>query len=145
MVAPFKRSRGATWLPPDQHRFNQKLASVRVTIEHTFGMLKSRFQSLTHMRTQLDTQLDIQRALNWIRAMVILHNYLTDNDDDDFFDDIDLALFKEQSNEVQVSWNAYVEATGRDTGDSRRQWVKAFAETRNYAAAYADEEDDEIL
>jgi hypothetical protein len=64
MVTPFRRACHSIDLPKVQHCFNQALASSQVVVEHPFGMLKMRFQSLHGLRTQIDTQID------WIWACV---------------------------------------------------------------------------
>ena len=74
----------------EQKRFNESCASVRVIIEHTFGLLKGRWSSLRGLRGSVATAFDEHRATCWIRACVVLHNLLLstaeeyeDNGEDD--------------------------------------------------------------
>lgn len=143
MVPPYKRNRNDVNLARDRHKFNQALASARVVVEHTFGMLKMRFQSLRSLRTQIDTQLDLERALNWIRACVLLHNFLADDNDDDFWEGQSMERLERQwerdARETQRLWREYTErADGyRPRGnDRRRQFGQRFAEERDYEPAY---------
>jgi hypothetical protein len=59
---------------------------VRIRSEHAVGYLKGRFSSLRGLRQQIDDPVDHQRALEWIRACIILHTYVIRRglEDDDF-------------------------------------------------------------
>ena len=113
MVPPYKRNRHDVNLTRERHTFNQALASARVVVEHTFGMLKMRFQSLQCLRTQINTQLDLERALNWIRACLLVHNFLGSDNDDDFWEDHHMARLERQweqeARETEQLWNDYTE------------------------------------
>lgn len=63
----------------DELRFNQIHGSARVKVEHSFGMLKLKFQSLKSLPIRIDKRSDIQKASQWIVACVVLHNYLREN------------------------------------------------------------------
>lgn len=65
----------------ENKRFNKKLSKVRIDIEHTFGMLKDQWASLTALRLVLNTQKQYQYALKWITACIVLHNILLRLDD----------------------------------------------------------------
>jgi hypothetical protein len=59
-----------------------------MAIEHTFGLLKTRFSSLKSLAAQLNTQIDETRVHIWIHCCVILHNILMDETDiDNFWED----------------------------------------------------------
>jgi len=59
-----------------------------MAIEHTFGLLKTRFSSLKSLAVQLNSPLDETRVHVWIHCCVILHNILMEESDiDDFWDD----------------------------------------------------------
>lgn len=58
-----------------QRKFNKKMNSCRVSIEHTFGVLKQRFRQLYHCKLQ-----GHERLCSFIKACCILHN-LADVDD----------------------------------------------------------------
>ena len=57
-----------------RHAFNRKLSSIRIYIEHAFGLLKSRFQSLR----QLGRHEDIQQTYRVIQALMVTHNLCID-------------------------------------------------------------------
>ncbi|KIJ31238.1 hypothetical protein M422DRAFT_141351, partial [Sphaerobolus stellatus SS14] len=46
---------------------------VRVKSEHAVGYIKGRFASLKGLRQQIDDELDHRRALEWVRACLVLH------------------------------------------------------------------------
>jgi len=54
--------------------FNRRLSSIRIYIEHVFGLLKSRFQSLR----QLGRHEDIQQTYRVIQALMVAHNLCID-------------------------------------------------------------------
>lgn len=58
-----------------QKIFNKKLSSCRVTIEHTFGILKQRFRQLYYCKLR-----GIRKLTHFIRACCVLHN-LSDEED----------------------------------------------------------------
>lgn len=53
MVPPYK---GVAKNNPQNKEFNQYLSSIQFDIEHSFGMLKSRWKSLTDLKLLLTTQ-----------------------------------------------------------------------------------------
>ena len=63
-------------------RFNQKLFRIRVDIEHTFGILKGRWGSLTGLRLLLRSKKSYKFAVRWITACCVLRNILLDLKDD---------------------------------------------------------------
>jgi hypothetical protein len=54
--------------------FNELFSSARVIIEHTNGLLKSRWKSLTNMRVQIREKADLKYACQWVLCCLILHN-----------------------------------------------------------------------
>lgn len=60
-----------------RHAFNRKLSSIRIYIEHAFGLLKSRFQSLR----ALGWHENIDQAYHVIQALMITHNLCIDFED----------------------------------------------------------------
>lgn len=62
-------------------RFNKRLSSVRIVIEHAFGILKGRWKSLTGLRLILNNDKQYESACMWITACVVLHNIFIDRDD----------------------------------------------------------------
>lgn len=78
MVSSYKKPLGAT-LPPDHEAFNNKLAKIRITSEHTIGMLKARFPWLRSIRMQIrESNSSLRKILRFIEATIILHNMLID-------------------------------------------------------------------
>ena len=57
-------------------RFNKKLSSIRVDIEHVFDMLKERWQSLIELRLNLYNKSQHEFIVKWIIVCVTLHNIL---------------------------------------------------------------------
>ena len=62
--------------------FNELFSSCRTIIEHTNGMLKSRFSSLKGIRTQIKNRSDFGVVQKHIIVCLILHNLLIDFDDE---------------------------------------------------------------
>lgn len=75
VIPCLKRCRGHS-LRQDQDAFNKEISFIRVTIEHCIGMVKGRFQSLKELRLVIDDAISAERANQWIRACLILHNFL---------------------------------------------------------------------
>lgn len=92
-----------------RQRFNKEVSLERVVIEHTFGMLKSRWQSLNGLRGLVLGQRTFDQILFWIRACMVLHNMLLEEGEDDFWQDVDME-------EMRARWEAEAEAD-RDEGD----------------------------
>lgn len=65
----------------ENHAFNKQLSHIRIDIEHTFGMLKGRWKSLTGMRLIITDNKKYEFACMWITACVVLHNILIDLND----------------------------------------------------------------
>ncbi|KAE8243770.1 hypothetical protein A4X06_0g6112 [Tilletia controversa] len=78
LVSLFRRFRGKSSLSAAQIGFNQYASPRRVAVEHAFGLLKLRWQSLRALPIILKAALEEQRAACWIRACVVLHNVLVD-------------------------------------------------------------------
>jgi hypothetical protein len=64
---------------PQEKKFNQQLALLRVCNEHCIGILKGRFQSLQGLQKDLSSAGTMQRITQRISACVILHNFLLDD------------------------------------------------------------------
>lgn len=74
--------------------FNFSLSSLRIKIEHAFGMLKGRFPALRNMPGT-----DMKMIYMAVEALMVIHNILVDlNDDPTEIDDYDgsdeLGLFQ---------------------------------------------------
>ena len=90
MVASFKAPRGHS-LSKDQEAFNTSLGRVRVSSEHTIGMLKARFPILRSLPMQITNKADsVRRIIRIIECCIILHNLLISMNDDipnEWYDD----------------------------------------------------------
>lgn len=76
-------------LTREQHIFNNKLSSVRSTIERAFGLLKIKFRRLKYIDIH-----QAESAMHIVCAACVLHNFilLQNNDADDYnVDNIDIA------------------------------------------------------
>lgn len=73
LVTPFKKPANGQ-LSSQQRHFNYHLSSVRVRVEHVYGMLKGRFASLRELRIQISDRTMAEWAVVWIRCCIILHN-----------------------------------------------------------------------
>lgn len=72
-IRPFDEPEIRDAIPEDQLRmreFNRRLSSVRIKIEHTFGLLKGRFPCLRGMGPHKS----IQEIYRVIEALIVLHN-----------------------------------------------------------------------
>jgi hypothetical protein len=49
---------------------------VRIKSEHAVGHLKGRFQSLKGLRQQIKNETDHLRAVEWVRACIVLHTMI---------------------------------------------------------------------
>lgn len=77
-ITPFK---GNAALDRENAQFNGIFSSARVKVEHTIGQLKSRFQSLRGLRTQLRVAEDVEKINRWCTACCILHNIIVSQGD----------------------------------------------------------------
>lgn len=51
-------------------------SQVRVRSEHAMGLFKGCFASMCGLRQQIHGEPDHQRALEWVRACIIIHNLI---------------------------------------------------------------------
>ncbi|GAV05984.1 hypothetical protein RvY_16028 [Ramazzottius varieornatus] len=72
-VSSYKRPSS---LVADNEQFNFYLASIRIRVEHTIGILKGRFPSLQSLRIKIFDKETHERAVRWIKACVVLHDML---------------------------------------------------------------------
>ncbi|CCX33325.1 Similar to Putative nuclease HARBI1; acc. no. Q8BR93 [Pyronema omphalodes CBS 100304] len=61
--------------------FNSTLCAQRIAIEHTFGILKARFPSITNMSIRIQGHESHKACVDWFIGACILHNFLRDVDD----------------------------------------------------------------
>ena len=81
VICCFKK-RPLAALENDKEQFNKILASTRVVNEHCIGMLNNRFQCLKGLRVVIQNKDHHKRAVYYIRACAVLHNFLLN----DFYD-----------------------------------------------------------
>lgn len=60
---------------PQRAAFNNIHGSARVKIEHAFGWLKLKWQSLQNLPIKIASVEDMYRAADWVIACMILHNF----------------------------------------------------------------------
>ena len=64
-----------TDITAEEHRFNGLHGFARVKIEHAFGWLKLKWQSLQNLPVKINKRKHIARAPRWIIVCIILHNF----------------------------------------------------------------------
>lgn len=79
LVAPYKRPLANR---PANRTFNTRLSNIRIDIEHAFGILKGRWQSLSGLRVRISNHKRYQFAVQWIVACTVLHNILIQEGDE---------------------------------------------------------------
>ncbi|KAF8836147.1 hypothetical protein BDN67DRAFT_911697, partial [Paxillus ammoniavirescens] len=60
-----------------RRKFNNRLSSIRIAVEHTFGLLKGRFPALK----DLPPEIDIQNTYRLVHALMVMHNICIDLED----------------------------------------------------------------
>lgn len=94
-IIPMYRKPAGRSLPASSRFFNENVASARVLIEHTFGVLKQRWRALNGLNLRLRDSRDLGLAKGWIEAAVVLHNLCINTADRmltrDEYDDIEAA------------------------------------------------------
>ncbi|AAW45247.1 hypothetical protein CNH01500 [Cryptococcus deneoformans JEC21] len=126
-VPLFKRRRGQNDLDRPEAKFNKKCSSARVKIEHAYGILKNRWQSLRSLRVKICNVRDEGVATCWIQACVVLHNLLIDTGDwynqldgdaDEPDDYIDIERMQERMERVLERHREEEEDEARDARDA---------------------------
>jgi hypothetical protein len=79
MLTPFSNPAAEV---PENALFNFEFSKARVIVEHTIGVLKSRWSSLRGIRTQVKKEEDFSNILKKIVVTFILHNICIDRNDD---------------------------------------------------------------
>lgn len=102
-------------------RFNRKLSSIRIDIEHAFGMLKGRWNSLTGLRLCLYNEQQYEYMVQWITACVVLHNILLTLSD---IWDIEDGWWTEEEEEEHEEDLLIIQAEQTRTGMDRREVLK---------------------
>jgi hypothetical protein len=97
---------------PHNKLFNESQSSARVTIEHTNGVVKGRWQSLKGIRTQLKNKRELKLVCDHIVVCLILHNLLLDfrdewENDDEMEEEDDVAkkrFDKGRTRQMVMNW-----------------------------------------
>lgn len=112
---------------PIYRNYNKILSGeriLRITIEHVFGQLKSRFQML---RVPYPIRVDIEMVPKFIISCAILHNvgkYIDDNWEDDKTDDKgDSDEFDDPDTPSQVLRQPVGTVATRAAGQARREGI----------------------
>ncbi|CAJ1956143.1 unnamed protein product [Cylindrotheca closterium] len=98
MVAAFHNFDGHP-LGNDENVFNAALASPRVLLEHTIGILKGRFPWLQSIKNKITDDVNSRRrVISMIGVCIILHNFLIEETtpDDFMFEDDDKSTLTSQ-------------------------------------------------
>jgi DDE superfamily endonuclease len=91
MIPPFKTHGGGS-LSNNKTAFNTLLAKPRVKSEHCIGILKGRFPFLRNIRLKIATKEDMHRLIDYVRGTVILHNFLRNENVQEWIDMIEEVL-----------------------------------------------------
>ncbi|OAD75786.1 hypothetical protein PHYBLDRAFT_94076, partial [Phycomyces blakesleeanus NRRL 1555(-)] len=75
-IVPIKKKPRNSELSLADQEFNTKISSMRVKIEHAFGILKERFYSLKSIPVRIKRKEDVVKVNAWIRVCVALNNFL---------------------------------------------------------------------
>jgi DDE superfamily endonuclease len=87
---------------PITKKLNKKLASIRYSIENAFGICKGRFRLLT--RPLECAKLNIKRATILVVAVLTLHNFLIQQDDETVVESVARAdtIVRQEWDEVEA-------------------------------------------
>lgn len=115
-ITPYRRNARQ----PDLHQrvaFNKHFSSFRVRIEHCFGKLKERFQSLIEMNIQINSRENYVFLCDWVIVCCILHNIILSGDEYD-----DLGESQENYSSIQEDDND-IEVTEENIGGELRRQI----------------------
>lgn len=132
MVSPYNPTEGIPNPDTQEKRFNDSITSTRVSIDHTFGMLKTRFQSLSGLRTRIGGDKDFRRTMLWVDTCVILHNWLRGRSEED-----DFWTVWEDPKTFEAKWKEEADERGRDQ-PSRSERLSMSQSERRLAASFGD-------
>lgn len=139
------------WIPlNDRKRFNIEISSQRVTVEHTIGMLKARFQSLRGMCHMIKDKRSFGFVLCHIRACIVLHNMMIGLPSEDFWDEEDLPRLRigweNEAAQLRQLMNGEAEHVDglirpREPGEQMREALRFRFQVNDYEWPYAEEDD----
>lgn len=96
---------------------------VRIRSEHAVGFLKGRFQSLRGLCQQIKNEKDHLRALEWVRACLVIHTLIHD--------------IESETNTLDAQWEEELIAAGipSDSEDSGNEGPAVISRTRQRETA----------
>lgn len=136
MVSAFKKPKGES-MPLSHEKFNEKLAKLRITSEHTIGILKGRFPWLRSIRLKIkENKRSLKRIVELIEATIVVHNMLVDLGEQEKEDWID----KDDASEIDTAeCPPYQEGDALNQGmpdgapnDQRRTRLMHYFEEQHY-------------
>lgn len=145
-IIPAYKENDARAVSPLAHRqrFNVELSKQRVTVEHTLGMLKSRYQSLRGLRHIIRDTRSFNHNLCHIRACAILHNIAVGLPDDGFWDEEDLPRLRAEWEAEAESIRTILDVGGEpgvERNEDMREALRYRFQTTNYRRPYLAEDD----
>jgi hypothetical protein len=148
VIAAYKEKDCRSLVPlADRKRFNLELSRQRVKVEHTIGMLKSRFQSLRGLRHIIKSKKTFTNLLYHVRACMVLHNMLIGRSDDTFWDDIDMDVqqheWEEEADALRVLLRGDDEvlALAETDGENMKEALRYHFQLTDYRRRYVNDED----
>jgi hypothetical protein len=103
---------------------------VRIKSEHAVGHLKGRFQSLKGLRQQIKNETDHLRAIEWIRACIVLHTMIHEieegSGESDWEEEMIIAGLSTDESNSSSSDGFAAERRRESTGQRKRRKVKEF-------------------
>ena len=144
VVAAFKKP-PLQQMPIMNEKFNTKLASPRISAEHTIGILKGRFPWLKSIRMLVtDNKKHMMRILRLIDCCVIIHNLMLDIetevnplhdvwiDEDGHLSDIDEDIHMSDDENVHHP-KQYIRPIPKGSkNDTRRRQLQTYLEYKEY-------------
>jgi hypothetical protein len=120
-----------------RRKFNKRLSSQRIIVEHTFGMLKGRFPSLK----DLPPEQDIRDTYRVVEALLTLHNMCIDLGDTPelipLFDNSDSDCNNSEDDVADVDVSGYGGVVGDDELEVPRwesdEWLREAGRRRRLA------------
>lgn len=85
LLTPF-RTNSSEGNAKERADFNKTFSSYRIRIEHCFGLMKERFNSLKELKIQIKDATSVKHACDWILVCAILHNILLCNNEVEYFE-----------------------------------------------------------
>ncbi|XP_067633653.1 putative nuclease HARBI1 isoform X1 [Eurosta solidaginis] len=81
VITPY-RSTSTEMTSHERNAFNRQFSQYRIRIEHCYGILKERFNSLKELRVTIRNDQSVKFACRWILVCAILHNIVIQQKDD---------------------------------------------------------------